>query len=143
MNVTFYQTRSEKNAISKSLTGLATKTGNLSNDCDVINPVINFDYDENLYSKNYARIPSFGRYYFIDDIVVNNGMMEVHFHCDVLMTYAQDIASSTAHITRSSNGNKYIADSMVTPTSKTAWQFRSLGTCLQAECNYILIKTGI
>lgn len=61
---------------------------------------------------NYAYIPSFNRYYFIDDIVsVNNNMWEMLMSVDVLMTYKTAIKALPAFIDRSeSNYDRFVID---------------------------------
>ena len=61
---------------------------------------------------NYAYIPSFNRYYFIDDIVsVNNNMWELLMSVDVLMTYKTAIKALPAFIDRSeSNYDRFVID---------------------------------
>ena len=55
---------------------------------------------------NYAFIPEFNRYYFIDDIiVVNNKLADLVLTVDVLMTYKKGIYGLKCFVER--NENKY------------------------------------
>lgn len=143
MNIIIGTSLSEKNRLNKTFNQIANISGQLTEDSNIVNPTILLSYNDAYVNANYIYIPAWNRYYFITDITVTNGMMRVSMHCDVLMSFKNDIRSSTAHIVRSRQGNKYIADALATQTNQTAWQFRELGTCLNAECNYILIKAGV
>ena len=62
---------------------------------------------------NYAYIPSFKRYYFIDDISYSVGTWSISMHCDVLGTYRDDIYDSRQYVSRSaSQYDTNIADSL-------------------------------
>lgn len=70
----------------------------------LINPVIKFLFDGStkFMEYNYAYIPYFNRYYFIDNIVYNGGRYEASLTCDVLASYKTDIGNSTQYVLRSS-----------------------------------------
>lgn len=62
---------------------------------------------------NYAYIPAFKRYYFIDDISYGMGTWLLSMHVDVLASFALDIKASTQYVIRSaSEYDETIADSM-------------------------------
>lgn len=69
----------------------------------LINPVIKFLFDGSakFMEYNYAYIPYFNRYYFIDNIVYNSGRYEAYLTCDVLASYKTDIGNSTQYVLRS------------------------------------------
>ena len=69
----------------------------------LINPVIKFLFDGSakFMEYNYAYIPYFNRYYFIDNIVYNGGRYEASLTCDVLASYKTDIGNSTQYVLRS------------------------------------------
>ena len=143
MVVDLYTTTSEKIRLNKSLGTAFTLSAVLSKDSyDVTNPTIELSYDSGVLNKNYCYIAEYGRYYFIEDMQVVNHMIIVKLHVDVLMTYASAIKSSVGHVTRSTEGNVYIPDSIATQTDKTNWQWRSLGTCFISSNDYIMIKGG-
>ena len=52
---------------------------------------------------NYAYIPDFKRYYFIDDISYSVGTWSISMHCDVLGTYRDDIFDSRQYVSRSAS----------------------------------------
>lgn len=102
MQLSTYKMTSEKNKLDKTLTDEVQYTGTLKESTSILNPVILVQAAS--VSGNYARIPEFGRYYFITDIIsVRNGLWEVHMAVDVLTTYAASIKEQTAVIARQEN----------------------------------------
>lgn len=101
MNIKFYTNLSEKNAITKNITLLDDFTGTLREESSVIDPVITFTSLSNLSACNYAYIPEFGRYYFVDNVTcLRNNYYQVSMHVDVLMTYKDQILANSAIIER-------------------------------------------
>ena len=81
---------------------VATVDANIKDNCSITNPVLLLDYGYNDF--NYVYIAGFGgRYYFVDDIVLNHGLIEVYCSIDVLATYKTEIGSTSMYITRASN----------------------------------------
>ena len=66
-------------------------------------------------NNNYAYIPNYGRYYYVDSVTVGrNGMYVVQLSVDVLMTYADAIKNLSATISRQENiGINDIVDSLL------------------------------
>lgn len=87
--------------------------------CSVTDPIIEIkEKIENYYYKyNYAYIPDFKRYYFIDNIR-SEGMLWIYtMHCDVLASYKESIESHGFYILRSSSEyNGAIADTYYPPS---------------------------
>lgn len=71
----------------------------------ILNPVLILEADKlgNKWATvNYAYIPEFSRYYFIEDIVtLNHNMLELHLSVDVLQTYASSLKATAFEIVRS------------------------------------------
>lgn len=113
MNITFYKNYSEKNHLDKNLTRMGTISGTLREDCSVINPVIKIESFSgfDLTLCNYCYIPSFGRYYFINNIKCVGKLFEIEAHVDVLSTYKASIRKNTAIISRQAEHyNLYLQD---------------------------------
>lgn len=93
---------SEKNRLTKDTTTIATLSGVLRSGSSIIDPVITCSGDVSSYVNcNYMEISEFGRYYFINDIIaVSNNLFEIHAHVDVLSSFATEIRSNKAIITR-------------------------------------------
>lgn len=83
---------------------------------DIMNPSI--ELKASPLAFNYAYIPSWGRYYFIDDIQIVSGAYIVSLSVDVLGSYKTQIGAHTAYILRSaSNSNGAINDTLYPATS--------------------------
>lgn len=114
MRLNLYKNLSDKNHVDKNITQMGNQlTGTLRDNCSIINPVIEieaftgFDFSE----CNYAYIPEFKRYYYINNITLKNKMYELSMHVDVLMSYKDEIRSNTAVVSRQENNyNLYIQD---------------------------------
>jgi len=143
MQIKLYSTSSEKNRLTKIVTGEKTITGNLQNACDVINPVIIVGYDSSFLTKNYAYIADFGRYYFITGFETDNKEIAISMHVDVLMTYKDDIKNSKARIVRSaSNFDEYIIDDMIINESRTRTYQRKIGAGFTKADKYLMLIGG-
>ena len=92
-------------------------TAHIKDDTSIISPSIILSYKKisTLKKCNYLYIPSMGRYYYVNDIVLKQGgMYELKCHVDVLMTYKGDIKNITTLILRQENvNNPYIEDSQL------------------------------
>lgn len=123
--VSFGSTSSEKRELDKTVSYSITLTGTLRNTSSVVDPVIIIDQSASkLALCNYISIPTFGRYYFITDVIaLSDNLCEVHGHCDVLSTYKTGIRSNRAIIGRSAqegNWNLFLTDPMMKVTNKSS-----------------------
>ncbi len=113
MTIEFYVNQSEKNRLDKTLVSAFNLNGELKEDCSIIDPVIKIVGDvSSMASVNYMYIPSFSRYYFINNVIsINNEICEVHAHVDVLSTYKDEIRAQRAVISRQEKKwNLYLND---------------------------------
>lgn len=100
-NITFMNNQEELNKITKRPSSVMTLTGHLREETDIVNPVINIEYNGTLTNVNYMWIPEFHRYYFITKIEsVRTGLWRVYAHCDVLKTYAEGILGTPCVVAR-------------------------------------------
>ena len=113
MTINFYTNQSEKNRLDKTLVSAFDLNGELKEDCSIIDPVIKIAADvSSMASVNYLYIPSFSRYYFINNVIsINNDICEVHAHVDVLSTYKDEIRAQRAIVSRQEKKwNLYLND---------------------------------
>lgn len=113
MTINFYTNQSEKNKLDKTLVSAFDLNGELKEDCSIIDPVIKIAADvSSMASVNYLYIPSFSRYYFINNVIsINNDICEVHAHVDVLSTYKDEIRAQRAVVSRQEKKwNLYLND---------------------------------
>jgi hypothetical protein len=106
---------SEPNRVTKDLTDLLTLTGELKQECSILDPVILIACDlASVTGCNYMTIPAFGRKYFVNNIrSVRNGLVEFSAHVDVLATYEVAIKTNSAIIRKQENSpywNLYLND---------------------------------
>ena len=106
MNLLLYRNKSESERVVKDIELIDTLEGTLRSNTSISNPIITVEYDLDL-NINYCYIEEFGRYYYIDDIiVVGNKLLELHMNVDVLMSFADSIKNQKAIIKR----NTYLYD---------------------------------
>ena len=113
MNIYLYKIAAVNNKIVKTIPGTPalSLTGNLKDDCDFFNPVIDIE-NNGVPDINYAYIPEFSRYYFVEP-PVNMGakIWRLKMHVDVLYTYRDGILNAQCIVAKSSsNYNLYLND---------------------------------
>lgn len=100
MQLKLYKSLDEKNRIRKTLTDELELNGALRDSSSVMKPAILIQSEPLEY--NYAYIPEFNRYYFINNITaMRNKAFLLELKCDVLMSYADEIYKLRALIDRS------------------------------------------
>lgn len=100
--IVLYNNNSEPNRVNKTeyLQKYADILGSLRDSCSIINPTITFEFSS-FPTFNYAYIPIFNRYYFVDSIVsVRKNLWEISLSIDPLMTYKENILKQKAFIAR-------------------------------------------
>ena len=118
MNITLYRCTSEKNRLDKTdyLFNRSNSTCQIKFPTSVIDPVFTMQWNSDMIvvQFNYAYIPEFNRYYFIDDIIsIANNLWEVHCHVDALMSWKDEIVNNTCRVMRNEfRGNDFIVDDM-------------------------------
>lgn len=119
-------------------------SGNLS----ITRPILMVRYSTEIsdYSKyNYMRIPKFGRYYFITDIVTNNGIVEIHGKSDPLTSFQKDILDKgqAQYITRSQSvQNRYLVDGLLPFESRNKYFVKQFGDeVYDIHCHNVLLET--
>lgn len=117
MTIILYQSTAEPERVEKTtfLTQVEEITGVLREGTSIINPSILVQKNSMPTPfPNYAYIPEFNRYYFIDNIITQrNKLWIIEMTVDVLMTYKTQILNLTATIARQEfNYNGLIIDNM-------------------------------
>lgn len=111
MECKLYKTTSPKNAINKVLTNEITKELNLKDEVDILNPTFNLLIFDGIFNYNYAYVPSFNRYYFINGItILTRTIAQLDLKVDVLESWKEDILQANCHITKENNANMYGAE---------------------------------
>lgn len=116
MELILYTNSSDDHQVTKSLTQILDITnGVLREECSIIDPVIKIEglQAANYANCNYAYIPSFGRYYFIKNIILKGNLCELHMHVDVLSSFATELKNLDAIVSRQENKfNLYLQDGL-------------------------------
>ena len=97
------------NEVNKTLQENAEYTGVLTATFNVLTPVIRFR-SRTPVAFNYVYIESLNRYYFVSEKQQVGDFCTVRLSVDVLFTYKDIILNSTATLTKSENGNKYLSN---------------------------------
>lgn len=113
-DVTLYTFSKRKNSTSKPTDG-TTFSGLMREPCGVIRPSVSFEFPAgaNPSAYNYAFIPDFGRYYFINEWTSAGRLWVCSMEVDALASWADEIGNQNLYVIRSSyrkNGN--ISDGM-------------------------------
>lgn len=112
MTIELYNVSDVSNKIIKNIGSPAvTVSGSLKDDCELLNPVIRIERS-GVPNYNYAHIPEFSRYYFVDPPkAVHNNIWELKMHVDVLYTYRGGILIAPCIVAKSSSHyNLYLND---------------------------------
>ena len=113
MEVEIYTNNSADNVVTKNITLIATLTGTLRKECSMLDPVIEVQGMTNATAAicNYAKIASFGRYYFVKNITLKGNLWELQLHVDVLSSFQTELKKLDAVIARQEKRyNLYLRD---------------------------------
>ena len=120
--ITFLKCKSEKNVIGKSWetgeTNIKTVEGHLIYNQSITNP--KFIIEGDVIGFNYCYIPIFKRFYYVNDIVVKEGLIEeISMSVDPLQSFKTDIKKCKAIVERQeTKGNLYMTDSYMWTKAK-------------------------
>jgi hypothetical protein len=147
MEVRFYYNNSDSRVINKRI--IETE-GNVfegipRDEISVMNPIIRFENDS-ILRYNYAYIPELQRYYsVVDRTAFRQGVWDVTFAVDVLMSFRGDISNLNVVVDKQSmgkNGNEYIDDGSLVSENvmfQTVYEFPA---GFNDTGEYILITAG-
>lgn len=145
MEVQFFYNQSDARVINKVLLTGESFTGQARDIVDVMNPIVSFDTPEVL-RYNYAYIPELQRYYDITNrTAFREGLWEVSFSVDVLMSFRGDINQLNVVVDKQSmisNGNEYIDDSSLVAENVMFQQVYDFPSGFNSTGEFILITAG-
>lgn len=121
MKITLYRCADDERKLEKTLADGLEIEGTLKAGADILAPSVLFKGSvETLLERNYAYIPSLGRYYFLRDaFVVANGLCDLSFEVDVLQTYAEKILACGGRVVKSQTPEQYKLDKVLLDTNTT------------------------
>lgn len=143
MIIKLYKNKSDAKVISKDITDVVTKNFNFKDVSDILHPLV--EIQGLITESNYAYIPDLKRFYFIDNVDIDNtGVCIYHLSIDVLMSYRQELLNKYFLISRQEfNYNPYFVDTeLLTRADKTIINvpIGTVGT--EDTYNYYLVTTG-
>lgn len=113
----------------------------------VLNPsvLVNITTEISDISKyNYMQIPKFDRYYYIDSIETEGGLIRINGRCDVLMSHKADILASKQYILRQEkyNNSPYLDDNMLPIRSDHNYVAKPFGSYVDdRSCGRVILAT--
>ena len=145
MQVVFYYNLSDARVINKRLINGETFDGQARDEIDVMNPIIRFD-KQDVLRYNYAYIPELERYYSVANrTAFREGLWDVTFVVDVLMSFRGDINQLAVVIDKQSmeeNANEYIDDSSLVAENVMFQTVYNFPDGFNSTGEYILITAG-
>lgn len=146
MQIILYKNNSEPERFTKSLSGSLTLSGTVRGETNVINPEILIEGSPEDFPSdyNYAYIPEFERYYFINEVTAfRNDVTVLFMHVDVLMSFKEDILSNSAIVDKQAlAGNMYLNDGSWMHESREFYTIKSFQNGFNDDGEYILITAG-
>ena len=113
MNAKFYFNNSDRRVLEKTLTIVANNvTVRYKEDTELIRPVLICDSDKFSSDINYVYVGgAIKRYYYIEDVTMSQGKVELHCAVDVLMSFKEQILETEVICARNTNyWNMYLND---------------------------------
>ena len=110
MTVKFYKSSEDPNIIKKDIgdSVLTLNTVKIKDSSNILYPVLELDYDSKIFTATYCYIQEFSRYYFIDNIEVQQQRIFVSCSVDVLYTYKDSILDMYCYVARQSGVGKAV-----------------------------------
>lgn len=147
MTIDLLQTDSSNNTIGKNITSLKQEVScDVKGNISIVNPVVVLSFDVETLKTNYVYIPSYGRYYYISDIInLSGGRVELHLKVDVLESFKDDIKNSIAIIDKqqlSEKSNVYLNDGSYVTQEKEFHSVINFQNGFLDDGEYILITCG-
>lgn len=117
-----------------------------ANAIDVIHPVIKLKLNTELSQNikyNYCYIAKLGRYYFIDTIKTDGGLVIMELSVDPLQSFKSDILGSTQYVIRSEKWpNRKIVDSLLPLHSDHNILIDTIGDdVFVRNCDHVILET--
>lgn len=147
MDVKFYYNASDDRVVNKRLLEMDGNvfTGVPRDEISVMNPIIRFESDE-ILRYNYAYIPELQRYYsIVDRTAYRQGVWDVTFAVDVLMSFRRDISDLMVVVDKQSmiaNGDEYIDDGSLVSENVMFQSVYEFPNGFNNTGEYILITAG-
>lgn len=103
ITLTLYNNTSAPNVVRKRITQLHSLTGDLKESAELESVSITIPYVNDFANINYAYIPQFNRYYYVQVTVLNGELIKLDLTSDVLMSFWNSFRNSKCIAKRSSS----------------------------------------
>ena len=141
MLMKLYTTKTPNNTIGKVLENETEYNIKFKSQADRTKPVVVL-MSETMIDFNYAYIPDFNRYYFVESIKVTpNKIYNITLRCDVLESFKNDILESSGFVNQQTTPNKYYNSDYQTEIKKEVDVIKSNVT-LDTTKSTILVTIG-
>lgn len=141
MLMKLYTTKTPNNTIGKVLENETEYNIKFKAQADRTKPVVVL-MSETMIDFNYAYIPDFNRYYFVESIEVTpNKIYNISLRCDVLESFKNDILESSGFVNQQTTPNKYYNSDYQTEIKKEVDVIKSTVT-LDTTKSTILVTIG-
>lgn len=142
MIMKMYNTSDSNNTINKTLSNETEYEIKLKGETDIKAPVVVL-HSDSVILLNYAYIPEFHRFYFVDKIeLFPNGIYNISLKVDVLESFKNDIKNSRGLISKQTNINNYYNDSYESEIKKEVDLYKSNVTFDLNKKSKILVTIG-
>lgn len=141
MLMKLYTTKTPNNTIGKVLENETEYNIKFKSQADRTKPVVVL-MSQTMIDFNYAYIPDFNRYYFVESIEVTpNKIYNISLRCDVLESFKNDILESSGFVNQQTTPNKYYNSDYQTEIKKEVDVIKSNVT-LDTTKSTILVAIG-
>lgn len=125
--INLYNNSSEPEVVDKSLSLQTSLQGQLKDMVSIKEPTILINANS-IPDANYMYIPDFHRYYYITDKnLFRTNLVELHTHCDPLMSFKSGIRACNALVERQEyNYNPYLVDNLYPMDNKNTVSSKKL-----------------
>ena len=143
MTINLYNNSSPKEKVTKSISLVSELTGTLREESSIIAPVITIEKSTPT-GFNYAYIPSFGRYYYVEDVeVVRHDLLRIHLKVDPLMSFDSAIRANSAMIRKSATSyNVLINDNSLRSYQNDLYTYKMFPHGFGENFEYVLLVAG-
>lgn len=152
MIINLYSNISEPIVVDKTILSITSFEGVLRNESPISEPSIIIESDDvavpDLIRANYAQIPEFGRYYYIQECTqIRNHLWQLDLKCDVLKSFQQFITLSMAIVDQTTDEgiervNDYMSDDSFVTSVKDKTDIIQFPDGFSDSPYYILITAG-
>lgn len=143
MLMKLYTTKTPNNTIGKVLENETEYNIKFKAQADRTKPVVVL-MSETMIDFNYAYIPDFNRYYFVESIEVTpNKIYNISLRCDVLESFKNDILESSGFVNQQTTPNKYYNSDYQTEIKKEVDVIKSNVTLYTTKSTILVTIGGV